>query len=299
MAGRRFAHPEAKGAWCSVALVLLLSTVSGLRAQVPDTTKKKAKADSARFADSVVTKIKTQEVLAEAHIIRWYEAALVVGGTVAAAALDQSLAHTVQDNRSGFLTSLASVFRQQGEPWYYASVSLGVFGTGLLFKNPDIRRAGRRRVVSVAAGGITVAAIKFIFSRSRPNDGVGAFSFHPFTDRHDATGLESRQSFPSGHAMAAFAVATSLVDDIRNPLADIALYTVAVGAAWSRIYDNRHWLSDNLFGAALGITTAKVVSGHWRIFGWRPPSVLVHPTGELALQWTVPISSKRTTATGN
>jgi membrane-associated phospholipid phosphatase len=290
MGVRRFAHTTATGA-CSIVLVVLLSAAPLLQAQV-DTTKKKAKSDSARIADSTVLKAKTQQVLAEAHIVRWYEAAAVVGGVIAATAIDQSIAHAVQDNRSNTLSNVASVFRQQGEPWYYATVSLGVFGTGLILKDADIRRAGRRLVFSVAASGVAMAALKFMFSRSRPNDGAGAFSFHPFTDRKDATGLESRQSFPSGHATAAFAIATSLIDDIRNPVASVALYTIAAGAAWSRIYDNRHWFSDTIFGAALGITTAKVVSGHWRVFGWRPPSVLVHPTGEVALQWTVPISSK-------
>jgi membrane-associated phospholipid phosphatase len=89
---------------------------------------------------------------------------------------------------------------------------------------------------------------------------------------------------PSGHVTAAFAVATSLADDIKSPLVHVLLYTAATGTAFSRINDNRHWLSDTAMGAVLGIFTAKVVNGHWRIFGLRPPGFLVTPAGT-SLSW--------------
>jgi membrane-associated phospholipid phosphatase len=65
----------------------------------------------------------------------------------------------------------------------------------------------------------------------------------------------------------------------------VALYVLASGTAFSRINDNRHWLSDTALGAAIGVTTAKLVSGHWRVFGLRPPHFLVTPTGATALSW--------------
>ena len=64
----------------------------------------------------------------------------------------------------------------------------------------------------------------------------------------------------------------------------VLLYTAATGTAFSRINDNRHWLSDTGMGAVLGIFTAKVVSGRWHIFGLRPPRFLVTPAGT-SLTW--------------
>jgi hypothetical protein len=37
-------------------------------------------------------------------------------------------------------------------------------------------------------------------------------------------------------------------------------------------------------GSAIGITGAKVMEGRWRIFGLRPPKVLVDPAGA-RLEW--------------
>jgi len=185
----------------------------------------------------------------------------------------------VQRHRSETLDDLAGVFRQEGEPAYYAGVSLGVLAVGLVAHNTNIQRAGGRLVTSVLLAGLASEGMKRLVGRSRPDEGVGAFEFHPFTSLKDSSGLQVRQAMPSGHSTAAFAVATSLADDIDSPVADILLYTLAAGAAWSRINDDRHWLTDTAMGAVLGVTTAKLVAGRWRIFNLRPPGFLVTPAG--------------------
>jgi membrane-associated phospholipid phosphatase len=75
----------------------------------------------------------------------------------------------------------------------------------------------------------------------------------------------------------AFALATSLSDDINRTWATIGLYTLATGVGWSRMNDDRHWLSDVAAGAILGVSSAKVVNGRWRIFNLRPPTILLGP----------------------
>jgi membrane-associated phospholipid phosphatase len=130
-------------------------------------------------------------------------------------------------------------------------------------------------------------SMKLLIGRSRPNEDVGAFSFHPFTSLKDSAGVSARGAMPSGHALAAFAVVTSLADDIHSTPVHVLLYTAAGGTAFSRVYENRHWASDVAMGTVLSITIGKVVSGRWRIFNLRPPSFLVGPSGETAVRWSV------------
>jgi membrane-associated phospholipid phosphatase len=275
-----------------VALSLSIAVgANPLAAQKPDSLTKKAKQDSTNTADSLHARQQAKQILRNARVVKLWHVGVALGGAALISTLDQPVQRELQEHRSNTLTDVANAFRQQGEPWYYIGTSLAVFGTGLIVNSPEIRRAGRRLVASVGVAGVTTYAIKQLVGRSRPNEGVGAFTFHPFTSLKDSAGIETRGAFPSGHSMAAFAVATSLADDIDNPIASVVLYTLATGAAWSRLYDNRHWLSDVTLGAVLGITTAKVVSGRWRVFGWHPPAVMVRPTGGLALQWTVPLRS--------
>jgi membrane-associated phospholipid phosphatase len=227
-----------------------------------------------------------RRIMAEAHVVRWYEVGAVLGATVLLSTLDEPTQRYMQRHRSEESNEIAEVFRQEGEVPYYAGVSVGVLAVGAVSGNPGIRRAGTRLVTSVALTGLEMSLIKRVVGRSRPNEDVGAFAFHPFTSLKDSAGVETRGAMPSGHTAAAFAVATSLADDIHNPIADVLLYTAATGTAFSRLNDNRHWLSDTFFGATLGVFTAKVVSGRWRVFGIRPPEFLVTPAGTPCLQWT-------------
>ena len=89
---------------------------------------------------------------------------------------------------------------------------------------------------------------------------------------------------PSGHSTMAFALATSLSDDIHRPWATVGLYGMASAVAWSRVNDNRHWFSDVATGALVGITSSKLASGRWRIFGLRPPSIIAAPGG-MSIGW--------------
>lgn len=62
-------------------------------------------------------------------------------------------------------------------------------------------------------------------------------------------------SFPSGHTATAFMTATMLYKEYgwREPLLGIGGYTVAAVTGVSRIMNNRHWLTDVVAGAAVGI----------------------------------------------
>ena len=70
------------------------------------------------------------------------------------------------------------------------------------------------------------------------------------------------QSFPSGHASITFATATVLELHLGWRYSVLG-YTVASYVAGSRLHDNRHWLSDVVFGAAVG-TIGRTVTQHGR-----------------------------------
>ena len=61
----------------------------------------------------------------------------------------------------------------------------------------------------------------------------------------------------------AFALAKSLSDDLGRRWASVGLYSMAVAAAWARVYDDVHWLSDVGAGACLGYFSAGFVGERW------------------------------------
>jgi membrane-associated phospholipid phosphatase len=142
-----------------------------------------------------------------------------------------------------------------------------------------ITRTGLRLASTLALAGAASSVGKVVFGRPRPGDSFDADGYLPFS---------GQEAMPSGHTAMAFAMATTLADDIDRTWASVGLYTVAGGVAWSRINDNRHWLTDVVAGAAVGIASSKLISGRWRIFGLRPPDVLISSSPALAwnIAWT-------------
>lgn len=211
------------------------------------------------------------------RVIRWWEAALAVGAIGSAAFLDRAVDDWMQDHRSSGSNTAARAFRHGGQPEVFLTVGGGMIAAGLVARDANLRRSGARVLVSVAVAGLTTVAVKEALGRVRPAETRDPSLFRPFS-RHE--------SFPSGHTTMAFALATSLSAEIHRPWATALLYAGATGTVWSRLNDQRHWFSDVLAGAAVGITAAKVVEGRWRVFGLRAPAILTGPRGELRLQWS-------------
>lgn len=68
-------------------------------------------------------------------------------------------------------------------------------------------------------------------------------------------------TMPSGHTAQAFVAATILDMEYRDtsPWISVGGYAVATTTAIGRMVNNKHWISDVLIGAGIGIFSAKVV----------------------------------------
>ncbi len=96
--------------------------------------------------------------------------------------------------------------------------------------------------LSVGILAITVNSLKLSTNRLRP-------------DRTD------HKSFPSGHSATAFMTATMLHKEYgltRSPFYSIAGYSLATATALSRQLNNKHWFSDVLVGAGIGIVSTEM-----------------------------------------
>ena len=97
-----------------------------------------------------------------------------------------------------------------------------------------------------AAAGITVQIVKYTVGRTRPELWLGPF--------HHARA--SATSFPSGHTVGAFALAGVLMLSSPSRTMRIAAFLLALSVAVSRVLAFRHWTSDVLASAAIGMILA-------------------------------------------
>lgn len=70
----------------------------------------------------------------------------------------------------------------------------------------------------------------------------------------------NEHSFPSGHTATAFMTATMLTREYghKSPWVGIGAYAVATTTGLMRMANNRHWLSDVLTGAGIGILSTEL-----------------------------------------
>lgn len=235
------------------------------------------------FVLLVVTLAAAQPVRAQQpptpHVLQWYEA----GGATAGVLLlmlvaDEPVQRFAQRSRSRTSDDIAAIARHTGQPEVYLTTTLGLVAVGLAAKNPQIAKAGGRAAASVALAAAIELPLKLIIGRTRPDSGLGAFHFAPFSF--------TARSMPSGHAALSFALATSLAGEVNSPWARVGLYTLAAAAAWSRVNDDRHWLSDITAGTLIGITAAKLVAGDWQVFGLKQPRFLANAAGAQVVGWS-------------
>jgi membrane-associated phospholipid phosphatase len=180
----------------------------------------------------------------------------VVAGTVLSTAIDKDFRNKV--SRRGFETYNHDFW--DGPTAYgfvqYPSIFGGALYTIGLFSREDwLRKTGRMLIQSLAYSGTLTIGMRYLFGRHRPfvsKDG-SQYEFSWFSTVGDT------QSFPSGHTVVAFATSTILAEQIDTWWARIVLYSFAAMTGYARLYNDKHWISDVIFGAALGYGSAKFV----------------------------------------
>lgn len=100
-------------------------------------------------------------------------------------------------------------------------------------------------------------AVSDAFSAALMAGMVNGLKYTVRRPRPDGT---SANSFPSGHTATAFMIATMMHKEygLRSPWFSFGAYTMATATAMGRILNNRHWASDILAGAAVGIAATQL-----------------------------------------
>lgn len=100
------------------------------------------------------------------------------------------------------------------------------------------------------AAGLLAQIVKQLVGRARPELWLGPTHYAP----------GSSTSFPSGHTVGAFALAGVLIFASRNVQLRVLAFVLATGVGLARILAFRHWTSDVVASAAIGLVAAWTAS---------------------------------------
>lgn len=136
--------------------------------------------------------------------------------------------------------------------------SLTTYGISALGDYEGAQRFSAHWTEALIDTALWATVIKILTGRNRPQDGEPDSEFHGPVGYFRNQGVNS--SFPSGHTAMAFATAAVFTrESDNNPWVGVPAYLVAGGVGFSRMYVEKHWLSDVIFGAALGHSIGMLV----------------------------------------
>jgi membrane-associated phospholipid phosphatase len=157
----------------------------------------------------------------------------------------------------------AAAFRVLGDP---GAIAIGgaTYAVGLARRDRAIADVGLHTAGAIVVAGTVTGVIKAVAGRARPYVTADT-NAHSFALGRGLSTGNAYQSFPSGHATAAFAFAAALSTEGRhrwpttNRVTEPLAYTAASLVALSRIYHDRHWASDVVMGAGIGLVTGRAL----------------------------------------
>jgi len=141
-------------------------------------------------------------------------------------------------------------FSETGSVYATGTLAGTFYLVGHLTHNARARETGILAAEALVNGAIVGSALKLASQRQRPpvDNGSGEF-------------FDGGSSFPSGHAINAWSVATILAREYgkdRTAL-KIALYGTAAAVSITRYTGRKHFLSDTLIGSAIGYGIGRFV----------------------------------------
>jgi len=183
----------------------------------------------------------------------WLVAGSVAAATLAAMPFDERIAQSSQGNQKYENSAAVNGGRIYGEWYSIIGVAGGVGLFGVIAKDTTAKKMSIELLQAGLYSEIITSVLKVAIGRARPEISEDPFTFKPFNLAYDY------HSMPSGHTTSAFALSTVLSRHAHSTTLKILAYVPAGFTMFSRIYQNQHWLSDEVIGAAIGIFVAEWV----------------------------------------
>jgi hypothetical protein len=176
------------------------------------------------------------------HNLKWD--ALVLAGTGAFLAADRRI-------ENGLPTGHFQLYQDTSDVAVggLAASLAGIWLYGARNEHAHARETGELELETLVNTFLIYTPMQLIAGRQRPGEGNGKGNFL----QHHAIDT----SFPGGHAMFTWAMASVLADEYPKTWARVLSYSAAFTVTFTRFMAKDHWSSDMFVGTALGLAIAE------------------------------------------
>jgi hypothetical protein len=178
----------------------------------------------------------------EAHNLKWD--AVILVGTGAFLAADRHIENNIPHSHFTIYQAISDTALGG-----LAGSLLGVYLYGAKTEHHHARETGAIELETLVNTFLIYAPMQLIAGRQRPDEGNNHGDFF----KHHALNT----SFPGGHAMFTWAMASVLADEYPKPWARALSYGAAFTVTFSRFMARDHWSSDMFIGTGLGLAIAE------------------------------------------
>src|ERR1700733_13706721 len=178
----------------------------------------------------------------EPHNLKWD--AIVLIGTGAFLAADRHIENNVSHSNFSAYQNTSNIALAG-----LAGSLAGIYLYGFKTEHRHAGETGEIELETLVNTFLIYAPMQLIAGRQRPDEGNGHGDFL----KHHSLNT----SFPGGHAMFTWAMASVLADEYPKPWARVLSYGAAFTVTFSRFMARDHWSSDMFVGTALGLAIAE------------------------------------------
>lgn len=168
-------------------------------------------------------------------------------GAAGLIATDQSTGDEIAESTRPLNPS--RIISYAGSTYGVGAVAATFYLAGRVGHNDRARETGILGAEALIDSGIVVTVVKEITQRTRPTGGKSRSDF-----------FDGGSSFPSGHSIEAWSLATIIANEYHDHAAvQIAAYGIASAVSVARFTGRNHYPSDVLVGSALGYGIGRYV----------------------------------------
>jgi membrane-associated phospholipid phosphatase len=179
---------------------------------------------------------------------------IVAGAVGLTYIFDDDIRKPIREHRNPTLDKMTDVGNAIGNPLIHIGLAGVVYGGGILAGSQKWQETGKMLGEAALLADAAALVLKESIGRGRPDVNGDKESFKPFQFDSDY------DSLPSMHTASSFAVASVMSGTAESPWAKAAYYLAATFVGFSRMYEDKHWASDVLLGAAIGELCGRVVT---------------------------------------